>query len=354
MQVKNFKVANFSFDEKDVIKMLKSNYGFLTDFTEEDKKFMASVLPADYYTVEFDLVGANTPVANAFRSVALDELWWPRLTCSIEDIVSNDTRYKKLGDYVQNRIWMVPVAHIAESEAEFEFELDATNSSKEEFLMITSSHIKQKTGPPVKWLPNIEICDLEPGTTIKIAMTLEWGINRMHSTFCPVYDICYRPLGYGNDETAERPPSYSVVPTDYHLGFSCATVLCPDPKWLTNYIWNTVSNSVIRFQKILEQFADPALKNVIPYIQDDIKITRDDRLVRFEFPGETYYTAKIITWYAYCCDETVSYLTCGDDHPDDHSIIIKVIHPEPAQLLLAGIKAALADLNKISNSNSKA
>ncbi len=341
--IKNFKISRNTYNINDITKALEKEYKNL-EFSADDKKYIESKKPHDYWTVEFDIIKANTELANAFRSFVLDEIPWTRITCYMEDIQTDDPMATRMTDFIQGNIWTIPTSFVDNKELE-EIKLEISVVSDPEITKVISSNdIKLVKGPKTfKWLSNIKLAEIEPGRYFKADLVVEKDINRKHATFAPFYSVLFRPLGF----TDNRPPSYSVMPEDYHLGFSCINDVCDDPKWLVNYIWTCISDRLQIILTILEEFEPKSSK--LPYISDLLKVSiLPDQNIRYEFTNEVYAIGNIINKYTYLEDDTILFIACGDDHPEDQNTIIRIRHPTHAKLLIAGTQKAIKVIKNFS------
>lgn len=357
--IKNLKSTITEYDAKQIVSKLTNDYKPWLKFDADEAKTINKMLPNNFWTVEFDLIGGSTALANAFRSVILDEVVWPRITCHMEDIQSDDPECYKLSDYIQNRIWLIPTNNPSitavkggggdddmlmgvEPIDDTQLEINVTNTTNEPIL-VTSNHIKSIKNPhKLVWLPNISICELKPGRYIKIALSVETGINRMHASFCPYYQAKYKPLGYNEP----FPPSYSETPEDYHLGFSCPTMCHDKPKVAVRECWEIIKSRLLDVGKTLEQFKKDFVS--LPYITDQLIVTKlPNSQIRYEFIHETYFLGNLLAWYGYLQDESIPFIAATDDHPEDPSILIKIDHPDHTAILLGAIKAAVSDVDAI-------
>ena len=344
--IKNFKVTNKEFKTLDIVKALEKEYKGL-EFSTDDKKFIESHLPHSKWTVRFDLVKANTELANAFRSFVLDEIPWTRITCYMADIVTDDPRIQRMTNRVQNNIWMIPTTWVDDKDMD-DIKLEiSVSSGTENRHMITSNDIKMIKGPDnFKWVKNINLAEIEPGRTFKATLALEKDISRKNATYCPFFQPFFKCIEF---DDLSKIPSYSVMPEEYSLGFSCLDLVCSDTKWAVRHVWECIFQRLTICKTLIEEFEPKSGK--LPYISDFLKVSiQSDQKTRYEFVGETYAIGNIISKYGYLEDTSIDYICCGDDHPEDNNTIVKLIHPDHASLLITGIGKAIKAVNDLAKS----
>jgi DNA-directed RNA polymerase subunit L len=332
IEIKELRVA-------DVAAKLRRAYPFIA-LSADDEKEIRRLAPEHATTsAVFTIRDANTALANGWRRTILDEMVFPRFTCALEDIKTDDPYCQRLTDYIQNRIWLVPTSYIAPDTDAATFVLDVKNATTAN-IVVKSREIKPAKPSKFDWAKEIDLLELQPGRSIHITISLEWGINRSHASFSKFHGMIYEPLGY--DMTAP-PASTTVHPRDYRLGLHCSTLV--DAKASVIMGWRCMRDKlavaaehITAFQKV----------KTLPYITTALNVTqiKGDR-IRYEFFKETYTLGNLLSWYAYQLDKSVAYIFAGDDHPEDDSILVKITHPDHAALLIAAARAAIADIDAI-------
>lgn len=329
---------------------LKKAYPFLT-LTSDDEKQITKLTPTHTRTLVYDLLNSNTALANGWRRVMLDEIEWPRLTCSMDDIKTDDPFCQRMTDYIQNRVWLIPTSYVAKSDKPFTFTIDVKNTTTS-VIIVKSSSITVKDAPKnFEFAQEIDIIELLPGRFIKIHITCEWGINLSHASYSNFHGVVYRPLEYfGSGEVSSQslmdklPPSYSVHPKDYRLGFTCESFVDPVKSCILG--WETIIEKLNRAASHIEAFKKQ--KETLPYISDYLTVQQiKGNRIRYEFMFETYTLGNLLSWYAYQLDTSIAYIMCGDDHPEDKSVVLKITHKDHATLLQNAITAAVKDCKKI-------
>ena len=327
----------------DVSKKLVEKYNFL-DMTDERKAIIKRLTPAPTRTLTFDLIGKNTDLANAFRRTMLDEIEWPRLTCTMDDVKSNDSFVQRMTDYVQNRLWLVPTSWVARTSGNWQFRLDVTNQTTAPIIVKSREITAVKAPPGFEWDGHIDLIELLPGRTVKIAISIEWGINLSHASFSNFSGLTYLPLEYldnKGDLEKDLPRSATVNPKNYRLGFTCENFI--DPSVAARLGWQTIHDHLTRADKSIQEFEKQ--NSTIPYLSGMLNVTLvEGNVVRYEFFNETYTLGNLIYRYSYNEDPSIEYMLAGDDHPEDKSILIKIRHKEHSKLMRAGIAVALKDV----------
>jgi hypothetical protein len=335
--IKNFNIKSEEFTVSDLVSRLGKAFG--TEFTPEDRKTMEELMPSDNWVVRFELRKGNTELANGFRSFVLDETPWPRITCHMEDIETDDPKMQRITDHTQNNIWMIPTSYLEDKEVdetELEIKIDVPADATEP-RKVWSHDIQLVKGPKTfKWLRNIHLATVQPGRYFRVRLAVEKNINRQHATYSPMFYAHYRTL----DFKEPLPPCYTVLPEDYELGFHISKTCCPDPTKLVKMIWQEMAKRLEAVIALLKDFEPKSQR--LPFYSDSLNVTmQPDHRIRYEFVGETYAIGNLINRYAFDLDPSIDYIACGDDHPDDQSILIKITHPTHCRLLLQGAMAAL-------------
>lgn len=321
-----------------VVKLISDAYD--VTFTNDELKEIEKCTPKDTNNITFNLIDGNTDLANAWRRIIIDEIEYPKLSCEMTDISSNDPKCTGLTDYIQNRIWLIPTNYVEKSDTKSKYLLDITNLTQEN-IIIKSDSIKYISGIKLEWNKLIDIIELMPGKFIKINISIEWGCNKEHASFNNFNSIKFRPLGYDMSEE-KLPKSYLEHPTDYMLGLSCELI---DPTAAVVLGWKTLLKKIENVLTELELFSkSPQL----PYSTDKLKVSQMiDTSIKYEFLNETKTVANILSYYAYKLDETIAKICPYDEHPSDPSSLISIIHKDHIKLLSNAAKNIIKDCENI-------
>lgn len=347
-KVHNIKTEEVTFGN--LSEKLKKAYPFLT-LTAADDKRIKELTPTHTKTLVFDLMKSNTALANGFRRVMLDEIEWPRLTCGMDDIKTDDPYCQRMTDYIQNRIWLIPTCYVARSDKPYSFTLDVKNTTVQPIIIKSRDIIAKDAPKNFVFATEDDVIELLPGRFLKIQITLEWGQNLTHASFSNFNGLIYRPLEYfGSGPKSspalmdKLPPSYSVHPEDYRLGFSCEQYV--DPKSSCIAGWETIIKKLKTASEHIAQFKNQ--KEALPYISDFLHVTQiKGGRIKYEFMHETYTLGNLLSWYAYQLDKSIAYILCGDDHPEDLSVVVKISHKDHANLLQMAAAAAVKECESI-------
>jgi DNA-directed RNA polymerase subunit L len=385
VSVKNVQTEELDFG--DIAGKLEKAYPFLK-LDQTDRRRIKELTPTHTRRVQFE-VTASTALANGWRRTMLDEIEWPRFTCSMQDDIRTDDAFNsRLTDYIQNRLNLIPTSYLASPESGTldtdedkltpvqlqpeglaaggdadadgglrqdkharlhpKYKIDVKNTTQQN-MIVRSSDIEHVSGPKITWDRNIDICNLMPGRFIRVQIGLEWGINRTHATFSNFHGVLYRPLSVPDGKSSKEldyekmPPSYSVHPDRYRLGLTCEEFV--DPRVSAKLGWQTLAAKLQTAATRIQEFAErirERKEHAMPYLTDYLTVTQiRGGVIRYEFKGETLTLTNIIAWYAYDADRSVSYLQVGDDHPEDASSLIRIVHKDHARVLeQAAVKAA--------------
>ena len=343
-------LSNESLDFGDIAAKLQKAYPFLK-LDAADIRKIKELTPTHTSRVSFDLLDANTALANGWRRVILDEIRWPRLTCSMEAIRSDDAFNCRLTDYIQNRIQLIPTGALEETKEEAKYQLEVKNTTQQT-VVVKSGEIKWASGPKIEFDRNIDLCNLMPGRMIKIQVGIEWGINRTHASFSNFHGVLYRPItiaGKALDMSGDLPPSYQVHPDGYRLGLTCEEMI--DPVAVARMGWRTMIEKLEAAATLITDFETRQKERgalAMPYLTDALMVTQiRGGVIRYEFHGETLTLTNLITWYAYLADPSISFLQPGDDHPEDPSSLIRIVHKDHAKLLATAARSAAKDCEAI-------
>lgn len=356
MSIQISKVKSEIIDYKNVIAKLAKSYPFVK-WTSKDEDNIKNLAPLPFKRFTFEIKNASTELCNAWRRVALDELPFPRITCDLSDIKTDDNYAERLTNYIQNRLWLLSTSYIPPPEdgkkKEIKFTLKYTNSTTENQI-IKSSEIKpdnKNAHEDFKFSQNIDIIQILPGRKIEIYPYVEWGINRTHSTFSKI-NVTYMPTEYENKLNDEDglPSSLEVLPTNYRLGIECDGYI--DPEHYSILVWKNLLDRMKKIQSLLNDFEEA--KKVMPYISDKLKITRESgEKTRYEFMGETRTITNILAWYAFETDPGIPLIYACDDHPEDLSSLIRISHKDEVGVLKSSAKLAVRDIENIIKQLSK-
>lgn len=199
----------------------------------------ASYLP-DICNVSYSFVleGANVSIANGIRRAVAGELPVKRMTCAVEDVVTNDVFL--IPEKVISQIQSVPIMqHIKLGER---FVLRATNDSTCVRKVHTAS-IKEAGGKSTKALfnDNMVLFDLQPGTGITIELQVVDGMaansgegmaSHACLPFCRPLDVepllPYKVVGDRVEFDFTRGVSSLMMdPRKHHIGFTTnGTIPC--------------------------------------------------------------------------------------------------------------------------------
>lgn len=357
VSVKNVQIEDLEFG--DVAAKLEKAYPFLK-LDQAERKRIKELTPTHTRRVKFDVV-ASTAIANGWRRVILDEIVWPRFTCSMQDDIRSDDAFNaRLTDYIQNRVQLIPTSYLApDKDAEDDkddkeekkddkkekkdnkkpvYKIDVKNATQQG-MIVRSSDIEHVSGPKLTWDHNVDICNLMPGRFVRVQIGVDWGVNRNYATYSNFHGVLYRPLTVAKAALnyEKLPPSYSVHPDSYMLGLTCEEFV--DPKMVARLGWQTLVDKLSVAATRIAEF-----NGKLPYITDHLLVTQiRGGVIRYEFKGETLTLTNIISWYAYEADRSVTYLQAGDDHPEDPSSLIRIVHADHARLLAQAATRAAKD-----------
>lgn len=345
--VSDFKIAKKTYDGVSVMKSVLKAYPELK-WTEADQKHLENLLPDDTCTLTYSLKGINTDLANGWRRIVLDELKYPRFTVRTSDIKGNDEFVQHSTEYIQNRLWLIPVSYIpAPSGAQIPtWEINVTNTTSSP-IVVTSADIKPvvdgketkavSSASSFTWSKNQVIHRLLPGKSMEMKITIEWGIGLQNASFTAVGPVYYDALGYPEP----RPSATTVYVRDYHLGFRCSPSLI-DPAQFNLLAWRTFEDKLLTAVTNLEKV------DKVPYNSPDLRVYKAPHdAVTYAFERETLTLTRTIAWYVFYMDPSIARVNAGDEHPEYTFTIVTIQHKDHTKVMIAAAREALADIRKI-------
>lgn len=335
-RVEKIKVEELKYDK--IVPQLEKAYPFLK-LSKDDLKTIVEKTPSHQTRISYELLDANTALANGWRRTMIDEIEYPRLTCAMTDVKSDDPFCQRMTDYIQNRIWLIPTSYL-ERGATIKMELDVKNLTTETRI-VKSSEIRfvGAANKTLKWAQEVDVMELQPGRFLKIPITVEWGYNYTHASFSSFHSIVYRPLEFKEP----YPPSYTVHPKNYLLG--CQMDIFCDPKKMVRLGWETIRDRVERAREFVAEFQKISK---LPYLSADMNVSQlKGQRVQYEFVNESYTLSNLLAWYVYQADPDIKLVHAGDDHPEDASTLLKINHTDHAKILIRACEMIERDLKAI-------
>jgi hypothetical protein len=345
--IENLKITNKNYDN--LVKDLEKGYSDM-EFNNDFKKTVKSLIPKYYYnTIEYELHNVELALSNGWRRIMIDEIEYPRLSTRMDDIKTDDEFNCRLTDYIQSRIYLIPMNYVPYNESikKAKFEINITNDDSEE-MIVRSSDIKylgnddsKDNKCPIEWSPDVDIITLRSTKSIRIPINIEWGKNLNHHTYCCFARVSAFPLGSDTDK--ELPSSMTMHPTvhvnrAWILSFTNATeaVLLG---------WKTLLNILKKAHMALNDFKN---NSKMPYSTQQLKVQiADAGKIRYEFFNETRTLTEIICRYSYLVYPDIKLICAGDDHPEDKSSLIYINHADHNNLLISGTQNAIKIVEKI-------
>lgn len=340
--IKNLEIINKNYDN--FLKDLSKNYSNI-ELSNDQKKEIKNLLPKYHYNhIKYELHNVELALSNGWRRVMIDEIEYPRLSTRMDDIKTDDDYNSRLTDYIQNRIYMIPISYSKFNEAykNIKLEINVENNEEEEMIIKSSSiEFVDNQKCPIVWVPDIPIITLRSKKFLKVPISIEWGKNLNHHTFSCFARTSAFPLGSDTEEKLDS--SLTTHPTK-HVN-STWVLNFTEPKFAVKLGWETLLNIL---KKALVNLEDFKKINKIPYNTLSLKVMLADAgKIRYEFFNETRTLTEIICRYSYLIDKKIKLIYAGDDHPEDKSSLIYINHDDHVNLLISGTKNAIKIIEKI-------
>jgi DNA-directed RNA polymerase subunit L len=318
-------------------------YGLTLSKTTE--KYLVGLTPPETHSVRYKVKNTNTSICNGFRRIALNELPWVRLTSMPDTIECQDPYCSMTKDYFINRLNLVPVQFLDDADlTEYSFTISVKNLEDNGILIITSNDIKpmNKKSEKVEFTKNIRLTEIRGGFNFDCKITICRGENRQSVGYSSLFSLYYDAIDYDTN-SPKLPPSYSVTPEHYELGFSCEKFI--DPKKTLKYIWTCFKDRMVQIKNTMDTFTK---NNDIPYTSDLLQVsTIKNDYVQYKFIGETYTTIYPMAWYIYLAKPKIDFVSSTNNHPHDLFQLLIINDANHTKLINNAIKDIIKELDDI-------
>lgn len=310
-----------TYDAKHISSEIKKKYGAVIP-----PDSFAHLIPPPHSGLCHRYDNIPTCIANGWRRTALDEIMYPRLNATdMTNIITNDPVNQRITDDIQNQIKITPNSYLPIiDDPGFEAIIHVENLT-EKNIVVTTNDIKVVKWGSVpqtfKWNTFTRLCTLKPACHITIPIKIEWGMSKNHVSFGQFGPIRYSPYKFDTSVGSKTmPPSYTVVPMNYELGFlQCGMIKPIDAIKLT---WETLRKTLEDTAMILLDVGDD---EKYPYISSTVNIDKKPPgEIHFTFPGFCETMGNILAWYCFQ-DSKVAFVVAGKTAPYVDELRIKLI-----------------------------
>ncbi len=351
-KVKNIKVTEFNLiDELSNKKneRMQKCLSLLDDMSLEEIK---DILPKkSKITVEFELVNANTSLANAIRRCLVDELEIYSFDFNeYNDLVSDDPYI--LCDFIKKQIDLLPINQGINYDGVV-FELHKVNDTDEiiEIMSKDISIVTKDTKINIQDVvgQNILLGKLRPNNFIKINnITVSKGTAKHNAAkYNTVSNIKYKI--YDVNPIVETKTGKTGVssllsnPTHFYIGYTTHRNI-DNPKLL---MVNCCDILISRLNKIYEEMQN-IKDDTASYISQLLILETSGDMKKLQIVCEYWTIINIISQYVYIITKkNIKFIAPALIHPEKEIGVIKIIHPEFSTVIKNSIKQITKDLQQI-------
>jgi len=310
----------FKYDLDTILKTVKKVYGTIID-----PNLIKDLIPPGHSKYVVRYTSMPTCLANGWRRTILDDIIYPRLSTSMLQIESDDPFVNVMTDDIQNQIWQTPCSYLNPNTdvSKFSAEIYVENKTQN-VVVVTTSDINNIKNLPKNFSYELStrLCKLAPGRFIRIPININFGKSEDYVSYGQFGPVKYLPFKY---DIKIRPPSYTVIPTNYDLGLlKCHSYIQASDAITLG--WNTVhkmlESSVSNLQTLLEE-----KELYVPYVSNngELHVTYDLQSgeYHYKFHKQCQTLGEILFWYTFN-QKNVSFIVSGKESPKDTYVRIKI------------------------------
>jgi hypothetical protein len=312
------------------------------------------------YTIRFDIINANTDLANAIRRCMIDEVEVISLTFDSSDLLIHERNHDEfiLPEYLKKNIEAVPISQDLDYNR-VSIELDVENKTDEIRNVYTGDILfRDASGREIEnsniFSTNICIAKLRPGKRLRVAkMQLVKGkclddSNKFRLTQSEYYEILdVKPLLVEKYGKIEGKSSLEVNPSSFRIGFS--TYRNIDPKNVIDKVCDSLIGRLDKIRRGLESIQIVDSGNItLSNFSEEISIELVGDVYHVIIDDEYWTMGNLISRYCYILDpENIAFVCPSIEHTQVERAIIKIKHPQVKEILIDAIAKAVADLSNI-------
>jgi len=309
-----------------------------------------------WYEVSFTLKHSYAGFANAIRRVLIEELPTKCLTCTADDVQTDDPFI--LSDIVIKNIHLIPISQELTNYSYKTIALYVYNNTDEiidikakhiitsdkpfskianDILHLTSGGKKSSFQTCENIIPNanIIIARLRPTKYIKITnLVIEEGIAQDNAAkFTLLNNVSYDIL----DQC-----SIEHDPTMFKLKFSTSSNI--RPATVVQLLYNVLSKKIQLAKDFLIEY-DKSNKKT--YYTENFEVLFQYDIYTYKFHGEYITLVHMLAQQCYILEPTILYCAPTIDRYDNDIAMIKINHPTATKLLLKACDKCLGDLETL-------
>lgn len=351
VKLTNIKYTEIPFESDD--KNFQRCMGYLKLVAPDYKKYIPK---KSKHNVSFELLDANSDLANCIRRYLIDEMPVYSMDVTEENIKTDDKFI--LADYLKNNVELIP------------FLQDINDKECEELTM--SLHVENKTDDVIsvysgdiiildkqkKILDNskyftttIPIIKLRPGKKLDInIINIVAGIAKAHSgKFILLSNVYYeildvKPIADENKFNKSGESSLNSNPQHFKIEFTTHRNIN------SKTIMPECCKLIIKVIESIHKELSNIKETDIVYFSDLIELETKGDIKLFHLKGEYWTIANIISKYCYMASKDIPFVCSSIIHPSIEESIVKIRHNESIKILLTALKDIISDMTVIQKS----
>lgn len=349
VKVKNVKYTEIPFESKD--KNFQQCIAYIKSIDPDYKKYMPK---NSKHMASFELVDANSDLANCIRRYLIDEIPVYSMEVS-EDNIETDDRFI-LADYLKNNLELVPfLQDITDKDAEglsmslhVENKTDSVISVYSGDIVVTDK-TKKKLDNSKYFTTNITIIKLRPGMTLDIKdIKVVAGIGKVHSgKFLLLSNISYEildvvPIVENKYNTTGQS---SLVSNPQHFKIEFTTHRNMNVKRIMGLCCKLIIETITMIHSEISKIKETDKV----YFSDLIDLETKGDVKLFHLKNEYWTIANIISRYCYLSFKDIQFVCSSILHPSNEESIVKIRHSQSVKIILTALKSIIEDITTINN-----
>ena len=308
------------------------------------------------HKVSFELLDANSDLANCIRRYLIDEMPVYSMDVDEENIKTDDKFI--LADYLKNNVELIP------------FLQDINDKECEELTM--SLHVENKTDDVISvysgdivildkqkkildtskyFTTTIPIIKLRPGKKLDInIINIVAGIAKAHSgKFILLSNVYYeildvKPITDENKFNKRGESSLNSNPQHFKIEFTTHRNIN------SKTIMPECCKLIIKVIESIHKEISNIKETDIVYFSDLIELETKGDVKLFHLKGEYWTIANIISKYCYMASKDIPFVCSSIIHPSIEESIVKIRHTDSIKILLTALKDIISDMTVIQKS----
>lgn len=346
VKLTNLKYTEIPFESDD--KNFQRCLEYVKSVTDNYKKYIPK---NPKHKVSFELIDANSDLANCIRRYLIDEMPVYSMNVDEENIKTDDKFI--LADYLKNNLELIPfLQDINDKECEdLSMSLHIENKT-DDVISVYSGDIvildkQKKILDNTKYFTTtIPIIKLRSGKKLDItSINIVAGIAKSHSgKFILLSNIYYeildiKPIIDENKFNKSGESSLNSNPQHFKIEFTTHRNI--NPKTIMPECCKLIIKTIESLHKELSNIKE----SDIVYFSDLIELETKGDVKLFHFKHEYWTIANIISKYCYMAFKDIQFVCSSIIHPSIEESIVKIRHPESIKILLTALKNIISDIN---------